>query len=287
MGDRVVQAAYEHGYGRVEFVHGAADVGDRAGRSATTSRSSAGAGASRTSCAAPVRQPVAALGRGRARRQPRDRRRQDGDRLLKNTKPSRRARWPVACRRRRSTRRRRRRNFGGRAAPNVSDIAIPDSRRDRVDQRPFVRLGTLLGRHAVLVWFWDYCSLNSLRALPYLAEWDRRYRELGLRIFGVHSPQFEFGGSREQVEARSPGSGSSSRSRPIPATRSGGSTATRSGPRSISGTGEGSCATTTSPRAPTRRPSGRSRSCCSRSTRTSSCRSRSRPCATPTGRTRS
>ena len=37
-----------------------------------------------------------------------------------------------------------------------------------------VRLGTLLGQHAALVWFWDQASLNSLRALPYVKEWDRR-----------------------------------------------------------------------------------------------------------------
>jgi hypothetical protein len=64
-----------------------------------------------------------------------------------------------------------------------------------------VRLGTLLGRHAVLVWFWDYCSLNALRALPYVAEWDRRYRDAGLRVFGIHSPQFGFGAERANVEA--------------------------------------------------------------------------------------
>jgi hypothetical protein len=64
-----------------------------------------------------------------------------------------------------------------------------------------VRVGTLLGRHAVLVWFWDYCSLNALRALPYVKEWDRRYRNQGLSIFGVHSPQFDFGSERGNVEA--------------------------------------------------------------------------------------
>ena len=39
--------------------------------------------------------------------------------------------------------------------------------------------GTLLGRSAALVWFWDYASLNSLRALPYLREWHRRYSAAG------------------------------------------------------------------------------------------------------------
>jgi hypothetical protein len=86
--------------------------------------------------------------------------------------------------------------------PAQLDIAIPDFPPD-VDwiNARIVRLGTLLGRHAVLVWFWDYCSLNSLRALPYVKEWDRRYRDHGLRVFGIHSPQFDFGVHRDRVEA--------------------------------------------------------------------------------------
>ena len=54
-------------------------------------------------------------------------------------------------------------------------------------------MGTLLGSNAALVWFWDLASLNSLRALPYVQEWHRRYGEAGLRMIGVHSPQFDFG----------------------------------------------------------------------------------------------
>src|SRR3954454_5297548 len=66
---------------------------------------------------------------------------------------------------------------------------------------PFVRLGTLLGRHVPLVWFWDYTSLNSIRALPYLQEWHRRYAGAGLTVIGVHSPQFAFGKAPHNVRA--------------------------------------------------------------------------------------
>jgi hypothetical protein len=85
--------------------------------------------------------------------------------------------------------------------PAELDIAIPDfpSEIDWINAR-IVRLGTLLGGHAVLVWFWDYCSINSLRSLPYLKEWDRRYREHGLGVFAIHSPQFEFGRDRRNVQ---------------------------------------------------------------------------------------
>ena len=64
----------------------------------------------------------------------------------------------------------------------------------------FMRMGTLLGRSAALVWFWDYTNLNSIRALPYLREWHNRYARHGLKVIGVHSPQFEFGKDPQLVE---------------------------------------------------------------------------------------
>jgi hypothetical protein len=64
----------------------------------------------------------------------------------------------------------------------------------------FMRMGTLLGRNAALVWFWDYTNLNSIRALPYVREWHNRYATSGLKVVGVHSPQFEFGRDPHNVE---------------------------------------------------------------------------------------
>ncbi len=53
----------------------------------------------------------------------------------------------------------------------------------------------------VLVHFFDYAQLNSVRTLPYLVEWDRRYREAGLRTIGVQSPRFPFGADPVNVAA--------------------------------------------------------------------------------------
>jgi hypothetical protein len=44
-----------------------------------------------------------------------------------------------------------------------------------------------------IVHFFDFAQLNSVRTLPYLREWSRRYREAGLRVIGVQSPRFPFG----------------------------------------------------------------------------------------------
>ena len=44
----------------------------------------------------------------------------------------------------------------------------------------------------VLIDFWTYTCINCLRTLPYLRAWDRRYRDRGLTIVGVHTPEFGF-----------------------------------------------------------------------------------------------
>lgn len=44
----------------------------------------------------------------------------------------------------------------------------------------------------VLVDFWTYSCINCQRTLPYTTEWDAKYRDQGLTIIGVHSPEFAF-----------------------------------------------------------------------------------------------
>lgn len=53
-------------------------------------------------------------------------------------------------------------------------------------------MAALTARGPVLVHFFDYAQLNSVRTLPYLAEWDRRYRDAGLVTLGVQAPRFPF-----------------------------------------------------------------------------------------------
>ncbi len=42
----------------------------------------------------------------------------------------------------------------------------------------------------VLVEFWDFCRVNSLRTLPYLKAWHERYADDGLRVIGIHTGGF-------------------------------------------------------------------------------------------------
>jgi hypothetical protein len=63
-----------------------------------------------------------------------------------------------------------------------------------------LRMDKQLGR-PVLVEFWDFCRVNSLRTLPYVRAWHARYAEAGLRVIGVHAPGFEASRSEEAVRA--------------------------------------------------------------------------------------
>jgi thiol-disulfide isomerase/thioredoxin len=44
----------------------------------------------------------------------------------------------------------------------------------------------------VLVDFWTYSCINSLRNLPYIEAWAAKYKSAGLVVIGVHTPEFSF-----------------------------------------------------------------------------------------------
>jgi cytochrome c biogenesis protein CcdA/thiol-disulfide isomerase/thioredoxin len=58
---------------------------------------------------------------------------------------------------------------------------------------------SLRGR-VVLVDFWTYSCINCLRTLPFLKAWNEKYRDQGLVIIGVHSPEFAFEKDQRNVE---------------------------------------------------------------------------------------
>ncbi len=51
---------------------------------------------------------------------------------------------------------------------------------------------TELRGKVVLVDFWTYTCINCIRTLPYIKSWDDKYRDKGLVIIGIHTPEFEF-----------------------------------------------------------------------------------------------
>lgn len=44
----------------------------------------------------------------------------------------------------------------------------------------------------VLIDFWAYSCINCQRSLPHVVAWDETYRDLGLQVIGIHSPEYAF-----------------------------------------------------------------------------------------------
>jgi thiol-disulfide isomerase/thioredoxin len=44
----------------------------------------------------------------------------------------------------------------------------------------------------VLVDFWTYSCINCQRTLPYVRDWHAKYRDRGLVVIGVHTPEFAY-----------------------------------------------------------------------------------------------
>lgn len=52
----------------------------------------------------------------------------------------------------------------------------------------------------VLIDFWTYSCINCIRTLPHLSAWHNAYKDLGLTIIGVHTPEFDFEKDQTNVE---------------------------------------------------------------------------------------
>ena len=44
----------------------------------------------------------------------------------------------------------------------------------------------------VLIDFWTYTCINSIRAMPYVKSWAAKYKDAGRAVVGVHTPEFSF-----------------------------------------------------------------------------------------------
>ena len=71
-----------------------------------------------------------------------------------------------------------------RKAPNFQGIAA------WINSAP-LNISELRGK-VVLVDFWTYSCINCIRTIPYLNAWYSKYRNEGLVIVGVHTPEFDF-----------------------------------------------------------------------------------------------
>jgi thiol-disulfide isomerase/thioredoxin len=56
---------------------------------------------------------------------------------------------------------------------------------------PFT-ISQFAGNKVVLLDFWTYSCINCERTIPYLNAWNQKYKDYGLEIIGVHTPEFDF-----------------------------------------------------------------------------------------------
>lgn len=77
-------------------------------------------------------------------------------------------------------------------------VRVPEIGRVWLNSPP-LNMRQLRGR-AVLVDFWDYTCVNCIRTLPYIQAWYEKYKDLGLTVIGVHTPEFTFAQYESNVE---------------------------------------------------------------------------------------
>lgn len=53
----------------------------------------------------------------------------------------------------------------------------------------------------VLIDFWAYSCINCQRSIPHVVGWDETYRDLGLSVVGIHSPEYAFEKDAQNVAA--------------------------------------------------------------------------------------
>ena len=90
--------------------------------------------------------------------------------------------------------------LGSRPMANQSGLASLE-RADAWLNSPPLTASALRGK-VVLVHFWTYTCINWLRTQPYLRAWAEKYKDKGLVVIGVHTPEFRI---RKEPRQRPPG----------------------------------------------------------------------------------
>src|SRR4051794_554016 len=92
--------------------------------------------------------------------------------------------------------------MSGQMRPPRDDIAAPDLYPGMtwIGREPR-NMPVLTASGPALVHFFDFAQLNSVRTLPYISEWRRRYEDAGLSVIGIQAPRFPFSADEGTVRA--------------------------------------------------------------------------------------
>jgi cytochrome c biogenesis protein CcdA/thiol-disulfide isomerase/thioredoxin len=80
--------------------------------------------------------------------------------------------------------------------PRYHEIAKPAG---FINSSPLT-LKSLIGKKVILADFMTYSCINCIRTFPYLNAWYDKYKDQGLEIVGIHTPEFAFEHKIENVE---------------------------------------------------------------------------------------
>ncbi len=63
-----------------------------------------------------------------------------------------------------------------------------------------ITIGQFKGKKVVLLDIWTYSCINCQRTLPYVESWYEKYKDMGLVVIGLHTPEFAFEKVKLNVE---------------------------------------------------------------------------------------
>lgn len=85
--------------------------------------------------------------------------------------------------------------------PKAIEVVGPSGFINLPEGKDEIAIGELIGEKVILVDFWTYTCINCIRTFPHLTSWYERYKDEGLEIIGIHTPEFEFEKKYENVLA--------------------------------------------------------------------------------------
>lgn len=91
---------------------------------------------------------------------------------------------------------------GAQAEPSPSaPVAAPEfAGIERWFNGPPLHMADLKGK-VVLVEFWTYSCINCIHVLPQVKQWHQHYRDQGLVVVGVHTPEYDEEHSATNLQA--------------------------------------------------------------------------------------
>jgi thiol-disulfide isomerase/thioredoxin len=82
---------------------------------------------------------------------------------------------------------------GGKALPEFTGV------QEWLNSSPLT-IADLKGS-VVLVQIWTFACINCQRTLPYVVKWQQKYASQGLKVVGIHTPEFAFERDINQIKA--------------------------------------------------------------------------------------